>query len=103
MKLRKRLAVLAGDEEDTRDIPTAAEPGVDGVPLENDYNYLRGSRDVVISGPLVPATGPGRSFNTKEEAHHWAMDYYGERGLGVCLLDYEGATRWAVLVKNLKS
>lgn len=103
MKLRKRLAVLAGDEEDTRDIPTANEAGVDGVPLENDYNYTRGPRDVIISGPLAGFTGPGRSFPTKEEAHHWAQDYYGARGLAVSLLDYEGASRWAVLVKNLRS
>lgn len=79
------------------------EPGVDGVPLDDSYaRHLRDCRDAIISGPLGEGRqgARGRWFNTVEEALHWAADKYGADR--VKLIDYEGASRWAILVKKLK-
>lgn len=101
-KIARRVAESKVKDEPRMLMPEAREPGVDGVPLDDSYaRHLRGVRDVILSGPVGDALGTGRRFATKEEALYWAVDKYGEDR--VKLLDYEGASRWAVLIKNLKS
>jgi hypothetical protein len=81
------------------------EPGVDGLPVDSDYlDYLRGPRDVVISGPVGKkvdgSKSPGRWFATPWDALTWAEEKYGRDK--VKLLNLEESARWAVLVKNLR-
>lgn len=70
--------------------------------LPVDDFYCRGAKDVVLSGPLSTHPGHGRRFMTPVEALHWAQDKYGEQRVTL-ILGPEGASRWAVLVKNLRA
>lgn len=87
-------------------IPEVGEergPGIDGLPVDILYSD-RGPRDVVLSGPLGKkvdsSKSPGRWFATGYDAFCWAEAKYGANRVTLIL---EEGTRWAVLVKNLKS
>lgn len=59
--------------------------------------------DWVVSGPLYPATGRGRTFLTPHAALRWAVRKYGENR--VTLLPQSlnpKAVRWAILVRKAK-
>lgn len=90
-------------------VPSEWGPGVDGVPTDLLYSD-RGPRDVVLSGPLGKkvsgSKSPGRWFATPWEAVVWAKEKYGEERVRLIYpksIFEEGAVRWAVLVKNLRS
>lgn len=104
LDLIKERDLLLGEgddnDEDTEEPQGESDLGLCDLPV--DDSYCRGSKDVVISGPLSTHKGHGRRFMTQTEALHWAQDKYGFDRVQL-VTQPEGAPRWAVLVKNLRS
>ena len=102
--IKERMALDAETEEENDcECESERDSGVSSDLLpELDTYCTRSERDAVISGPLGEnKKGGGRWFNTPVEALHWAVDKYGEGRVSL-ILGPEGASRWAVLVKNLR-
>jgi len=60
----------------------------------------RGSRDVVLSGPVGQGWGPGKWFKSRFFAFRYAVMKYGASR--VKLLPGVTSGRWAFLIKDLK-
>lgn len=60
----------------------------------------RGSRDVVLSGPVIGGWGPGRWFANRRNAWFWAVRKYGEERVKPMR---QSLSRWSLLVKNLRA
>lgn len=67
-------------------------------PREVEYD-LRPIDSFVISGPIYPARGPGRTFFTPEHALKWAETLHPGR-VQLLVPPREDATRWAILVRR---
>lgn len=102
MNRRKQIERIADrlaerERKVSRGVNFAVESGIDGVSYNQTYS-TRGPNDVVISGPIGAARGPGRAFESQEAALAWAREKYGEDRVTLLKKD---APRWAILVKNL--
>lgn len=64
-----------------------------------DFDYsTRGPRDYVISGPISGrGKGPGREFNSGDDAEIWGRDNFGNRFKGR-IRESERGGRWALLI-----
>jgi hypothetical protein len=100
--IKERIEGFEEEGEDEQDTELQEESGLELCDLPVDDSYCRGIKDVVISGPLSTHTGHGRRFMTPVEALHWAQDKYGFDRVSL-VTQPEGAPRWAVLIKNLRS
>jgi hypothetical protein len=89
------------EEEETVLTPLPAIPNIyDGIPVHVDYS-TRNPGDFMISGPVPPATGPGRVFSTTEEAYEWAIRKYGIRRVVKVPFDQSPRTRWCLLIRGV--
>jgi hypothetical protein len=80
--------------------PPPRIPTQDELPARVDYS-TRAKGDYIISGPLYPNQGHGRSFLRVSHARKWAERKFGEARVSVVpeCLD-AGAPRWALLIKK---
>lgn len=69
------------------------------VDLDVDYND-RNPGDFVISGPLGEAVGPGRRFETWDEAEDWVSTKFGKRSKGRPRNMPEESARWAFVIRR---
>lgn len=72
--------------------------------MENETELYtdRAVGDWVVSGPIYPARGPGRSFLRAEHALKWAIIFYGEGRVRLLPESLNPkAKRWAILVKKV--
>lgn len=91
--------------EDDDDIDRPLTPGIDTVPTDFDLRDVeystRGPRDVVLSGPVIGGSGPGRYFQNRRLAYLWARGKYGPER--VRRTERECKWRWSFLIKDLKA
>lgn len=89
------------DKTDPRDDPEppAERPTIDRMPRVVEYSS-RGPGDFVVSGPLYPFLGRGRTFIKVAHAVKWAQRKYGAHRVEVLKESLkEDAVRWAILVR----
>lgn len=96
---------MADTELEVIDVPRGSIPniGMEAEEVEGtEFEYsTRAPGDWVSSGPLFSGGGPGRRFDTWDEAERWARAFYGTRLKGrIPDAQREGHNRYAFLIKG---